>query len=52
MKKVYCLTLFLIEIFLLVLMPIKTVEGAPAGEKTYNGTGKLVSTYEDGKLYH
>jgi len=48
MRMVF-LTFFLLGIFLFGLLPVTALEGAT--EKSYNGTGKLVATYGEGKLY-
>ena len=49
MRTVF-LTLFVLGIFILGIVPVTAVEGVSTAENN-NGTGKLVDTYGEGKLY-
>lgn len=43
--------LFIVGIFLLGICPVTAINGANITDNSYNGTGRLIATYGDGKLY-
>ena len=49
--RAFSLILFLLGFFLFGIVSVTTVEGVAVTEQSYNGTGILVATYGDGKLY-
>lgn len=42
---------FVLGIFLLGICPVTAINGPTLTDNSYNGTGKLVATYGEGKLY-